>query len=63
MLNFAWNEMVQEQLMATVEFAILHMCSGPGGKLWKALIKVQNIMQLSRKIFSELLQLFLKYSF
>lgn len=63
MLNFARNEMVQEQLMATVEFAILHMRSGPGGKLWKALIKVQNIMQLSRKIFSELLQLFLKYSF
>ena len=63
MLNFARNEMVQEQLMATVEFAILHMRSGPGGKLWKALIKVQNIMQLSQKIFSELLQLFLKYSF
>lgn len=63
MLNFARNEMVQEQLMATVEFAILHMRSGPGGKLWKALIKVQNIMQLSGKIFSELLQLFLKYSF
>ena len=63
MLNFARNEMVQEQLMATVEFAILHMRSGPGGKLWKALIKVQNIMQLSRKIFSELLQLFLKNSF
>ena len=63
MLNFARNEMVQEQLMATVEFAILHMRTGPGGKLWKALIKVQNIMQLSRKIFSELLQLFLKYSF
>ena len=63
MLNFARNEMAQEQLMATVEFAILHMRSGPGGKLWKALIKVQNIMQLSGKIFSELLQLFLKYSF
>lgn len=63
MLNFARNEMVQEQLMATVEFAILHMRSGSGGKLWKALIKVQNIMQLSGKIFSELLQLFLKYSF
>ena len=63
MLNFARNEMVQEQLMATVEFAILHMRSGPGGKLWKALIKVQNIMQLSGKIFSELLQLFLKCSF
>ena len=55
--------MAQKRLMATVEFAILHMHSGPGGKLWKALVKVQNIMQLSQKIFSELLQLFLKYSF
>ena len=55
--------MAQERLMATVEFAILHMRSGPGGKLWKALVKVQNIMQLSQKKFSELLQLFLKYSF
>lgn len=63
MSNFARNEMAQEQLMATVEFAILHMRSGPGGKLWKALVKVQNITQLSCKIFSELLQLFLKYSF
>ena len=55
--------MAQKRLMATVKFAILHMRSGPGRKLWKALVKVQNIMQLLRKIFSELQQLFFKYSF
>ena len=55
MLDFARNEMAQERLMATVEFAILRMRSGPGGKLWKALVKVQNVTQLSRKIFSKLL--------
>ena len=55
--------MAQKRLMAIVKFAILHMRSGPGRKLWKALVKVQNIMQLLRKIFSELLQLFFKIQF